>query len=158
MLIICSTMIDSMTLITFYYWTRYSSSWRLLIAMALFYSLRALTTSMVIFEIPKGYNWGYPGLMSIFVPYGATADFFYSGHVGTCIIQMNEHLSESRPRQALYCLFTMFCQVFMMVALRSHYSIDMLAAVIFGHYIFLMSERYSYLVDSYIFGNEKSNQ
>jgi hypothetical protein len=40
----------------------------------------------------------------------------------------------------------------MMVALRSHYTLDMLAAVIFAHYIYIMSERYSYLVDYYIFG------
>lgn len=40
----------------------------------------------------------------------------------------------------------------MMVALRSHYTLDMLAAVIFAHYIFIMAERYSYLVDYYIFG------
>jgi len=40
----------------------------------------------------------------------------------------------------------------MMVSLRSHYTLDMLAAVIFAHYIFIMAERYSYLVDYYIFG------
>ena len=40
----------------------------------------------------------------------------------------------------------------MMVALRSHYTLDMLAAVMFAHYIFIMSERYSYLLDYYIFG------
>jgi hypothetical protein len=46
----------------------------------------------------------------------------------------------------------MFCQIFMMVALRSHYTLDMLAAVIFAHYMFIISERYCYLVDWYIFG------
>ena len=29
---------------------------------------------------------------------------------------------------------------------------DMLAAVIFAHYFFIMAEKYSYLVDWYIFG------
>ena len=158
MLICCSLLIDIMTLTSFYFWARHSSSWRFLIAMAIFYSFRAFTTSLVIFEIPEGYNWAYPGMMSIFVPYGATADFFYSGHVGTCILQMNEHLSESRPIYGIFCLLTMFCQAFMMVALRSHYSIDMLAAMIFAHYIFIMSERYCFVVDQYIFGNEKMPQ
>jgi len=40
----------------------------------------------------------------------------------------------------------------MMVALRSHYSLDMISSVIFAHYIWIMAERYSYLVDWYIFG------
>jgi hypothetical protein len=28
--------------------------------------------------------------MSIFVPYGETADFFYSGHVGVCMLMYLE--------------------------------------------------------------------
>jgi len=39
-----------------------------------------------------------------------------------------------------------------MVALRSHYTMDMMAAVIFAHYFWVMAEKYSYIVDWYIFG------
>jgi hypothetical protein len=46
----------------------------------------------------------------------------------------------------------MFNQIFLLIATRSHYSMDMLAAVIFAHYFFIMAEKYSYLVDWYIFG------
>jgi len=40
----------------------------------------------------------------------------------------------------------------MMVALRSHYTMDMMAAVIFAHYFWVMAEKYSYIIDWYIFG------
>jgi len=40
----------------------------------------------------------------------------------------------------------------MMTALRSHYSLDMIASVIFAHYMFIIAERYSYIVDWYVFG------
>ena len=106
----------------------------------------------MVFEIPQGYNWGYPGVMSLFVPYGKTADFFYSGHVGTCILQFLEYTANGQFYWGYFCIFTMFCQAFMMIALRSHYSLDMISSVIFAHYIFIMAERYSYLVDWYIFG------
>ena len=86
MMIFCSGLVDTMTLSSLYHWARYSTTWRIVLALGVFYSFRSLTTNMVIFEIPEGYNWGYPGVMSIFVPYGATADFFYSGHVGTCVL------------------------------------------------------------------------
>ena len=152
MMIFCSTLIDIMTIASLYYWTRYSTTWRLLLTMGAFYSLRSLTTNMVIFEVPKGYNWGYPGIMSIFVPYGPTADFFYSGHVGACVIQYNEFHSNGRTWWARLCLFSMCAQIFLMVALRSHYTLDMLSAVIFAHYLFIMAERYSYLVDWYVMG------
>ena len=39
-----------------------------------------------------------------------------------------------------------------MVALRSHYTMDMISGVIFAHYLWIMSEKYSYLVDWYVFG------
>ena len=39
-----------------------------------------------------------------------------------------------------------------MVALRSHYSVDMISGVLFAHYIFILAERYSYLIDWYVFG------
>ena len=39
-----------------------------------------------------------------------------------------------------------------MVALRSHYTMDMISGVIFAHYLWIMSERYSYLIDWHIFG------
>ena len=86
MLIFCSSILDLLILSSMYHFARYATSWRFLLTMGLFYSFRSFTTQFVIFEIPKGYNWGYPGVMSVFVPYGKTADFFYSGHVGTCII------------------------------------------------------------------------
>jgi|TARA_B110001450_G_C17550705_1_gene452555 hypothetical protein len=38
-----------------------------------------------------------------------------------------------------------------MIALRSHYTMDMLAAVIFAHYFWIMSEKYSFIIDWYIF-------
>lgn len=151
-MIFCSFLLDFMCITSMYYWARYSTTWRFLLAMGTFYSFRSFTTNIATFEIPQGYNWGYPGVMSIFVPYGATADFFYSGHVGTCVLQYNEHHSNGRHYWAAFCIFAMFCQVFMMVALRSHYTLDMIAAVIFGHYIFIMCERYAFLVDWYIFG------
>ena len=66
-----------------------------------------MTTNLVIYEIPKGYNWGYPGVMSLFVPYGATADFFYSGHVGTCVLQYNEFHSNGKSNWAAFCIVTM---------------------------------------------------
>jgi hypothetical protein len=55
-------------------------------ALGMFYMLRAITTNIFLIEMPQGYNWAFPGFFSLFVPYGKTADFFYSGHIGGCMI------------------------------------------------------------------------
>ena len=38
-----------------------------------------------------------------------------------------------------------------MIALRGHYSIDIVAGLVFAHYIWIMAEKYSYLVDVKLF-------
>jgi len=35
---------------------------------------------------PVDFIWRNPGIFSIFVPYFPTNDFFYSGHVGFCMM------------------------------------------------------------------------
>lgn len=91
-------------------------------------------------------------MLSIFVPYGKTADFFYSGHVGTCVIQALEFNAIGYTNWCYFAVFALFCQIFQLVSLRSHYTMDMIAGIIFAHYFWILSERYCYLVDWYIFG------
>lgn len=152
MLITCSTEIDFMTLYSFYRFCRYSTTWRFVIALAVFYVLRGITTHIFMMEMPAGYNWAYPGVFSIFVPYGKTADFFYSGHIGICMLQYLEFDACGQRWWSIFSLFAMMSQIFMMIALRSHYTMDMMAAVIFAHYFWVMAEKYSYIIDWYIFG------
>jgi len=68
----------------------YSTTWRLYFVILFFYAVRFIVQALVILEFPEGYNWGWPGFYSIFVPYGETSDFFYSGHVGNCMIHLLE--------------------------------------------------------------------
>jgi len=89
--------------------------------------------------------------MSIYVGYGSTTDFFYSGHVGICLIHFLEFKAVEWFYMSYFSLFTLCLQAFTMVALRSHYSIDMIAGIIFAHYLFILSEKYSFLVDWYVF-------
>jgi hypothetical protein len=102
-------------------------------------------------EEPEGYNWGWPGWFSITVPYGKTDDFFYSGHVGVCMIMYLEFSAVGWYWMSIYSLFTMGFQIILMLALRSHYTIDIISGIVFAHYFWILSEKYSYLVDWYIF-------
>jgi len=85
------------------------------------------------------------------VPYGKTNDFFFSGHVGCCIINMLEFRAFGWYRFAWFSLATGVMQILLMIALRGHYFIDLISGVIFAHYIWMMAERYSYIIDVKIF-------
>lgn len=152
LLISCSTMLDLLMIIAFYRWIRYATTWRLFITMGIFYGLRAIIQKLWYVEFPQGYDWGFPGFMSVFVPYGETADFFYSGHAGCCMIQFLEFWSVGWFWMSLYALLTMFAQIFLMIALRSHYTMDLFGGIVIAHYLWIMAEKYSFLVDWYAFG------
>jgi hypothetical protein len=42
-----------------------------------------------------------------------------------------------------------------MIALRSHYTVDMISAIAFAHYFFMLADTHSYVIDWYVFGQSK---
>ena len=106
---------------------------------------------MFAMKYPDGYLWDFPSLYSITVPYGKTNDFYYSCHVGCCMICFLEYSSNGWKKFSYFSLLVMMLQGTLMILLRSHYSIDLFGGVVFAHYIWIMSERYSYYVDVKIF-------
>ena len=152
LLIICGLLMDFMLLVGFFRWAWYGTTWRFFFALVFFYGLRIILQNIFFMEFPEGYNWAYPGFFSIAVPYGITGDFFYSGHVGICMIQFLEFYTVGWYWMSAYSLFTMAMQILLMLALRAHYTIDMVSGVVFAHYMWLLSEKYSYLIDWHVFG------
>ena len=43
----------------------------------------------------------------------------------------------------------------MMISLRSHYTVDMIAGIIFAHYFFMLADEHSFIIDWYVFGFSK---
>ena len=85
------------------------------------------------------------------IPYGKTNDFFFSGHVGCCIINFLEFRANSWYKFSWFSMVTCILQFSLMVCLRGHYFIDLVSGIIFAHYAWMLSERYSYVVDVKIF-------
>ena len=109
LLIVCSGMLDLMAICCMTRWALYTPTWRFGLAFAQFYFERVLIQQVWYIEAPPGYAWEYPGVMSLFVPYGKTADFFYSGHVGCCMIYYLENAAIGWSWMSYYCFFVMMC-------------------------------------------------
>ena len=148
-------MMDIVSLVSFFRFACIGGSWRIVLTAGLFYGFRAFIQSVWFVQYPVGYNWGYPGIMSIFVPYGETADFFYSGHVGICMVFFLEFNKIGWHYWSYFALCTLCMQFLLMIALRSHYTVDMLSAMVFAHYFFIIAETHSYIIDWYVFGQSK---
>lgn len=102
-------------------------------------------------RFPENYLWGFPGFYSITVPYGKSNDFFFSGHIGCCMIQYCEFGAIGWKKMEKFSLLSLCMQFVLMTATRGHYFIDMISGVVFGHYMWLLAEKYSYLIDVYVF-------
>jgi hypothetical protein len=96
---------------------------------------------------PVGYLWEYPGFPSLTVSYLKTNDFFPSGHVGISMIGALEFFSEKKVTLGLFCTFTCVFEFCTMVVTRGHYFIDLVCGAIIAHYVYMLVEKYIYLVD-----------
>lgn len=130
----------------------HGTTWRVAFTLAAFYGVRALVQSLCIFCFPDGYVWDFPGVFSLFVAYTHTPDFFYSGHVGVCMLHFLEFQACGWHWWSYYSILVGFVTVFMMYAVRGHYTLDMLCGPIFAHYFFMLVERYVHVFDYHVLG------
>jgi hypothetical protein len=63
------------------------------------------------------------------------------------VVQYLEFKAIGWKYSARFSLFAMCVQIYMMLVLRAHYTMDMISAIIFANYFWLMGDRYSYLID-----------
>lgn len=94
----------------------------------------------------------HPGLHSIVVPYHDTNDFFYSGHVGTCLLCFLEFRANGWHRMSYFSLFSLVNNWWMMTLTGNHYIIDLITGIIMAHYMYMIGERLSFLSDYKILG------
>lgn len=101
-----------------------------------FYGLRATCQKLFLFKYPSRYYWGYPGFPSLFVPYDATCDFYFSGHTGILIIFVQNNLDNGRFILAFFnALFAAFMITLLMIY-QAHYSIDCVIGLLCAIYAY----------------------
>lgn len=100
-------------------------------------------------RFPEGYLWEYPGFPSLVVSYLKTNDFFFSGHVGLPIIIICELYKMKKFIMIYFTVFTLFLEFFTMIALRGHYSIDLVTGIFMAHYCYILTEKYIHHLDNF---------
>lgn len=139
----------------------HGKTWRLPISLILFYVLRMILQKLFLMRYPEGYLWNYPGFPSLVVPYGKTNDFFYSGHAGGALVMTLEFrtLSKTLSKHKVFLRvmqffgsLTIILQIFLMIFLRGHYTIDLVAGLIFGHYLYIIGSHFAPSFDRYVCG------
>jgi len=140
-------LMDIVALFQFYKFSMQGKTWRFAIAITFYYSLRFVINSVFRTRYPQNYLWEFPNFYSVTVPYGKTNNFFLTGHLGLCIICLLEYRANKQFFMMTLAYLTLIFQIFLVMVLRAHYLIDILSALCFGHYFFMMAERVAHWID-----------
>jgi hypothetical protein len=96
----------------------------------------------------EGFTFFDPGMYSITVPYHDVNDFFYSGHVGTCMLVYLEFRSAKYYKLSYFVMFILINEWLMLCLVRTHYIIDLITGVIVAQYVFQISEKICFVSDA----------
>ena len=90
----------------------------------------------------------YPGFPSLTTNYKLKNDFFLSGNIAFALISFLEFKQTYNSIVlATFSVITIVMQLFLAIGLRRGYSIDLFSGLVFAHYFWLLSEKYSYFID-----------
>ena len=99
-----------------------------------------------------GFNYFFPGMHSVVVPYDDIYDFYFSGHTATCAIliytlrSLMRHHPKSQLFKVMFWLWLSFKLVYIwlyMTSLRTHYLIDYTSGFCFGILSCIAAEKLS---------------
>ena len=96
----------------------------------------------------EGFLWFHPGIASLTIPYHDTNDFYFSGHVGTCLIHSLEMLAQGETWLLGLFLFILAFEYNLLMVLFTHYIIDLISGAIIAWWAHQTAETLSYYLDT----------
>ena len=134
--IIGSILLDLVFVLGIVSWILYDKYWTALITVIFFYGTRGFLQSIYRNIVPKneGWIWYYPKFPSISVNYYEANDFFFSGHVGICVLNAFLALYRKHYIFCVFCFISCLLEGILVLITRTHYTIDIPIGFFFGHY------------------------
>jgi len=148
--IISSLNLDSLAVLLCIVFILRSKSYRIWISILIFYGVRGILQMLQTLPIPEGMFWDYPGFPSLVNIYGRTSDFFYSGHIGFCLLCTIEFFMTRLYILGVYGIFSIIFMAITMLSFRGHYTIDLFAGLILAHYTYMITGFFIKYIDRYL--------
>ena len=133
--IISSFIMDFSFLSVLAIWAFKAKSGSGFVSICAFYGTRAIVQSLFLFRFPKGDIWSSPGIPSVTVPYGLQCDFYFSGHCGCLVLLIKEIRCLGYKKLSWPILMGLPFVAFVLVASRTHYSLDIPIGIMFAYYL-----------------------
>jgi len=160
-LIFASLALDFLFFFTIINFICYGNSSKFPFGFLIFFLFRsAVVQNLFVLKMYDTYLFDFPGFYSICVPLYPANDFFYSGHIGTCLLlsfYVRDNVKYKLPF-FIACVIIMI-ETIVMITLRAHYSIDIIFGFIAAHYFFINVHIFSEFFDTRVgfFGRPKKS-
>ena len=107
----------------------FGSTLRPFIGLLFVFVFRQLCQAICTLPIPPRMIWRNPGFPSLLVTYGVANDFFISGHTAIAVLGAIEIARLFPWPYAIAAALVAFGEALMVIVLRAHYTMDVLAAI-----------------------------
>jgi len=132
--IICSLTLDIQFFLVLFFWLWKGFSFRVVIALLMFYLIRAVLQELFVLPFPEDFYWEYPGFPCLMNAYGRQSDFFYSGHIGFSALCTIENFRCGAKWAGYFGVFATVFQGITLITFRVHYTIDIVTGLVMCHY------------------------
>ena len=110
-----------------FYRAVFSSDLRVLVSVLVLFMLRQVAQGLTALPPPSGLIWRHPGFPSLLVTYGVANDLFFSGHTALAVLAALELSTLGTPLAIGAGIFLVIFEVLAVLALRAHWTMDVLA-------------------------------
>lgn len=108
---------------------------RPLLGLFLLFGLRQLCQALIALPEPANMIWRDPGFPSLLVTYETGNDFFFSGHTAIAVFGAMELWRRRRPWLRGAALLIAAVEIFTVLVLRAHYTMDVFAAILAAYWV-----------------------
>lgn len=134
LLILSSGLIDAFALFLVGSWL-FAARLRPFLGLLLLMAIRQVLQVLCSLPVPDDMIWRYPGFPSLFVTYGVSSDFFFSGHTAIAVYGAAELARFRRGGLTALGVLVAVFEVVTVLVLRAHYTMDVFAGATAGLWI-----------------------
>lgn len=120
------------------------------LAIIIVFSLRQVTQMICTLPPPEGMIWRDPGFPSLLVTYGVSNDLFFSGHTALAVLGAIEISQHGPWWLAVPAILLAVWEVMIIVILRAHYTMDVIAGAFAAWCAADLAERCAPWVDAWL--------
>jgi len=140
---------DAVFYVTFIYWVINAKNARFLVVVLMYFAFRYLNSKMYTFKLPDGNVWNNLSSYSLTGYIYKGTDFLYSGHIGFLNICAMEWF-ELGYKKLSYVIWVIMCYTaFLFMLFQIHYMVDILTALFFSHYCFLIVNNHLMAIEKF---------